>query len=209
MGGGNNSSTTTTTTTTSTTNNNNNDLRVVIALLDLNEPYSIQLLETLVAICHDHHPTHPTNPVTTTTTTTTTTSTSDCPFQLIIATQNHGIHYKDDDTDDTLLSWEDEMLMGSGSCKLLSDTNHASSASSMEYRWYQLMGFTSCPAVAVVDGRTGRRCTDAAHEELAIVWNQEDIHGIRQRWIQKQSAFTSPYQKLQAQILFPTACQIM
>jgi hypothetical protein len=68
-----------------------------------------------------------------------------------------------------------------------------------------LLGFHSCPGLAVLAVATGRKFSHA-QEELGVLWNTPAA--ILQAWRDEQATCLTPLQRVQAGVLFPTMCTI-
>jgi hypothetical protein len=68
-----------------------------------------------------------------------------------------------------------------------------------------LLGFHSCPGLAVLAIATGRKFSHA-QEELGVLWNTPAA--ILQAWRDEQATCLTPLQRVQAGVLFPTMCTI-
>jgi hypothetical protein len=68
-----------------------------------------------------------------------------------------------------------------------------------------MLGFHSCPGLAVLTVATGRKFSHA-QEELGVLWNTPAA--ILQAWRDEQTTCLTPLQRVQAGVLFPTMCTI-
>lgn len=89
----------------------------------------------------------------------------------------------------------DSLLLRSGALLLPCDEKFAI--------WKLAAGFSSCPAVAVVECTTGRKISDV-HEDLAVAWNAA-AH-VREAWLLHLSTALTGLQQIQACTLFPGSC---
>lgn len=67
--------------------------------------------------------------------------------------------------------------------------------------WKTALGFSACPALAVVDSRDGRKISHS-QEELAVLWN--DGKDVQQSWVEERTSALTRIQKVQAALLFPS-----